>query len=155
MLVNEIVTAHFMLQKCKITTEGLRIHRSMHFTLIMLVTLQMLGENLLLCQNYCKVTKQHKIIMGTFCHWCHPQFIKELRVSKFSWVRYCFGWSYHEEWDWWGMQHICMHTCFGGETWGEELHGRPRCRWEVNIKMELKGMDWSDADRILWRWYWT
>jgi len=71
-LVIEIVTAHFMLQKCKITTEGLRIHRSSHSTQIILVTMQMLGENLLLSQNYCKVTKQYKIIVGTFCHWCHP-----------------------------------------------------------------------------------
>jgi hypothetical protein len=67
-LMNEIVTAHFMLKKCKITTEGLRIHRSSHSALIMLVTVQVFGENLLLSQNYCNVTKQYKIIVGTFCH---------------------------------------------------------------------------------------
>jgi len=66
-LVNEIVTTHFMLQKCKITMEGLRIHRSSHSTLIMLVTMQTLGEDFLLSQNYCKVTKQYRIIVGTFC----------------------------------------------------------------------------------------
>jgi len=42
----------------------------------------------------------------------------------------------------------CVHG-FGGETWGKEPLGRPRCRWEDNIKMDLQevgcgGMDWID-----------
>jgi hypothetical protein len=41
---------------------------------------------------------------------------------------------------------------------GKRPHGRPRCRWEDNIKMDLQevgceGMDWIDLaqDRDRWR----
>ena len=47
---------------------------------------------------------------------------------------------------------------FGGETWGKEPLGRPRPRWEDNIKMDLQevecgGMDWIEIaqDRDKWR----
>ena len=48
---------------------------------------------------------------------------------------------------------------FGGETWGEKGPlGRPRRRWENNIKMDLQevgcgGMDWYELsqDRDRWR----
>jgi hypothetical protein len=47
---------------------------------------------------------------------------------------------------------------FGGETWGKEPLGRPRPRWEANIKMYLLevgcgGMDWTELaqDRDRWR----
>jgi len=38
---------------------------------------------------------------------------------------------------------------FGGETWGKRPLGRPRHRWEDNIKMDLQevgcgGMDWIE-----------
>ena len=46
---------------------------------------------------------------------------------------------------------------FGGETWGTPL-GRPRRRWEDNIKMDLqevecRGTDWIELaqDRDRWR----
>jgi hypothetical protein len=45
-----------------------------------------------------------------------------------------------------------------GKPEGKRPLGRPRCRWEDNIKMELKeigwgGMDWIDLaqDRDQWR----
>ena len=47
---------------------------------------------------------------------------------------------------------------FGGDTWGKRPLGRPRCRWENNIKMDLQemgcgGMDWIDLvqDKDRWR----
>jgi len=47
---------------------------------------------------------------------------------------------------------------FGGETGGKESLGRPRRRWENNIKMYLQevgcgGMDWIELaqDRERWR----
>jgi len=47
---------------------------------------------------------------------------------------------------------------FGGETRGKEPLGRPRRRWEDNIKMNLEkvgfgGMDWIELaqDRDRWR----
>jgi len=47
---------------------------------------------------------------------------------------------------------------FGGETWRKETIGRPRSRWEDNIKMDLQevgfgGMDWIELaqDRDRWR----
>jgi hypothetical protein len=38
---------------------------------------------------------------------------------------------------------------FGGETWVKEPLGKPRCRWEDNIKMDFQevgcgGMDWIE-----------
>jgi len=45
-----------------------------------------------------------------------------------------------------------------GETFGKETNGRPRRRWEINIKMDLQevgfgGMDWIERtlDRDRWR----
>jgi hypothetical protein len=47
---------------------------------------------------------------------------------------------------------------FGGETERKRPLGRPRCRWEDNIKMDLQdlacgGMDWIELtqDRDRWR----
>jgi hypothetical protein len=47
---------------------------------------------------------------------------------------------------------------FGGETRGKEITGKPKCRWEDNIKMDLQevgcgGMDWIELaqDRDSWR----
>ena len=47
---------------------------------------------------------------------------------------------------------------FGGESWGKESLGRPRCRWEDNIKTDLQevgcgGINWIELaqDRSRWR----
>ena len=51
-----------------------------------------------------------------------------------------------------------VYTVFGGETEGKRPLGRPRLRWEDNIKMELQevgcgGMDWIELaqDKDRWR----
>ena len=58
-------------------------------------------------------------------------------------------------WSTYGGEERCMQG-IGGETWGKEPLGRPRHRWEDNIKMDLQevgcgGMDWiklaQDRDR--------
>ena len=46
---------------------------------------------------------------------------------------------------------------FGGETYGKEQLGRPRRRWEDNIKMELQEMEcgnlgWIDLAQDMDRW---
>jgi hypothetical protein len=45
-----------------------------------------------------------------------------------------------------------------GKPEGKSLQGKPGCRWEVNIKLDLReiewgGMDWTDLaqDRDQWR----
>ena len=50
------------------------------------------------------------------------------------------------------------HVVHMGERRGKRPLGRPRCRWEDNIKMDLQevgcgGMDWSELaeDRDVWR----
>jgi hypothetical protein len=35
-----------------------------------------------------------------------------------------------------------------GKLEGKRLFGRPRRRWKENIKIEYKGMEWVDVDRI-------
>ena len=55
----------------------------------------------------------------------------------------------------WGEKR-CMQV-FGGKTWGKESLGRPRCRWEDNIKMDLQEvecgvMDWIDLAQYRGRW---
>ena len=37
---------------------------------------------------------------------------------------------------------------FGGETQGKEPLGRPRRRWEDNIKMDLQEVGWGNMDWI-------
>ena len=37
---------------------------------------------------------------------------------------------------------------FGGETWGKEPLGRPRRRWEDNIKMDLQEVGCGRLDWI-------
>jgi hypothetical protein len=39
-----------------------------------------------------------------------------------------------------------MHAVFSGEKPKKDLMGRFICRWENNIKMELKKYWWEDAD---------
>ena len=46
---------------------------------------------------------------------------------------------------------------FGGETLGKRQLGRPRYRWENNIKMDLQEvgcrfMDWIELDQDVDRW---
>jgi hypothetical protein len=52
----------------------------------------------------------------------------------------------------------CVYRILVGETEGMRPLGRPRCRWEDNIKMDLQevvcvDMDWIDVaqDRDRWR----
>jgi len=40
-----------------------------------------------------------------------------------------------------GEEEMCLEG-FGGETWWKESLGRPRCRWEDNIKMGLQELEW-------------
>jgi hypothetical protein len=35
---------------------------------------------------------------------------------------------------------------FGGDTLDKEPLGRPRCRWEDNIKMDLQEVGWGGVD---------
>ena len=47
---------------------------------------------------------------------------------------------------------------FGGETWGKEPLGRPRRRWEDNIKIDLQvvgcgGNEWIDLAQDRDRWW--
>ena len=59
------------------------------------------------------------------------------------------------------MWHVWRERCaqgFGGETRGKETLGRPRRRWEDNIKMDLEEVgrgcgDWMELaqDRDSWR----
>jgi hypothetical protein len=43
-----------------------------------------------------------------------------------------------------------VHTEFlVGKSGGKRPHGRPRCRWEDNIKMNLRELVWEDVNRIL------
>ena len=47
---------------------------------------------------------------------------------------------------------------FGGKPEGKTPLGRPRCRWEDNIKTGLqevrcRGMDWIELARVRDRWW--
>jgi hypothetical protein len=51
-----------------------------------------------------------------------------------------------------------IYRVLAGKTEGKKPLGRPRRRWENNIKMDLQevgwgGMDWADPaqDRVRWR----
>jgi len=37
---------------------------------------------------------------------------------------------------------------FGWKTWRERPLGRPRCRWEDNIRMDLRNIGWEGVDWI-------
>ena len=55
-----------------------------------------------------------------------------------------------------GGEERCIYG-FGGETEGSGPLGRPRRRWEVNIKMDLKEMgcgviDWIELAQVRDRW---
>jgi hypothetical protein len=55
----------------------------------------------------------------------------------------------------WGEKR-CTHG-FGGITEGKRPLGRPRCRWEDNIKMDLKevgwwGMNWIELAKDMGWW---
>jgi hypothetical protein len=58
-----------------------------------------------------------------------------------------------------GRQEGCIQ-CFGGKNGGDKKHklGRPRDRWEDNIKIDLQevgweGTNWSDLARDKDRWH--
>ena len=55
-----------------------------------------------------------------------------------------------------GEEMSCMQG-FGGEPGGKRPLGRPRCRWEDNIKNDLQevgygGMDWIELAQGRDRW---
>jgi hypothetical protein len=39
-------------------------------------------------------------------------------------------------------------TFLVGKQEGKKTLGRPRCRWEDNIRMDLREMGWEDVDRV-------
>jgi hypothetical protein len=50
-----------------------------------------------------------------------------------------------------------MHTGFGGKTEGKRSRGKPRHRWEDNIKADRKeilwqGMDWINVAQDRGKW---
>ena len=47
------------------------------------------------------------------------------------------------------MGERCIHGT-GGKTWGKEPLGRPRNRWEDNIKMDLQEVGWWGRHRLDW-----
>ena len=55
-----------------------------------------------------------------------------------------------------GVRESCAQGS-GGESWGKETIGRPRRRWEDNIKMDLQEMgggcgDWMELAQNRDRW---
>jgi len=44
-----------------------------------------------------------------------------------------------------------VHRVLVGKPEGKKPLGRPRCRWEDNIKMDLK---WEGVVRTGWSWLW-
>ena len=52
---------------------------------------------------------------------------------------------------------VCLYRILVGKPEGKKPLGRPRLRWEDNIKMDLyelrcEGMDWNDLARDKNRW---
>jgi hypothetical protein len=43
-----------------------------------------------------------------------------------------------------GREERCIQN-FDGETWGKRPFGRPRCRNEYNIKLDLQEIGWGGA----------
>jgi hypothetical protein len=41
-----------------------------------------------------------------------------------------------------------VYRAFGGETWGKENTGEPRCIWEDNIKRDLQELGCEGMDEI-------
>ena len=70
-----------------------------------------------------------------------------------------FGWSNREEWDGrectaYGGEERDVQG-FGGETWRKRPLGRPRRRWETNIKMDLRKKDVGVCTGSSWLWIGT
>jgi hypothetical protein len=42
-----------------------------------------------------------------------------------------------------------------GRSEGNISLGRPRCRWEGNIKIDIRGMGWRAWTGLLWLWIGT
>ena len=64
-----------------------------------------------------------------------------------------FGWSCQEEWDGRGMRHLWgigegVYRVLVGKPEWKRLLGRPRHRWENNIKMDLHEVSCGDIDWI-------
>ena len=55
-----------------------------------------------------------------------------------------------------GGEERCIEGFGGGGAEGRRPLGRPRCRWEENIKMDLQKVDWIKLaqDRDRWRDLW-
>jgi len=57
-----------------------------------------------------------------------------------------------------GGEERCIQGFGVGKPEGKRPLGRPRCRWEDNIKMDLQemgceGMDWMNLARDMDRWW--
>ena len=92
-------------------------------------------------KGYIRVECYRRILVG-----CGSN---SFRGGKLLWMRLWTVESYIK----WGMWEFwrrgeAMHG-FGGETWGRQSLGRPRRRWEDNIKVDLQEVGWGGMD--CWR----
>jgi len=72
-----------------------------------------------------------------------------IRVIKI--VKNVMGWACST---YWGKER-CIRGFWWGKREGKRPLGRPRHRWEDNIKMDLQEVGWGDWTGLIWLKIWT
>jgi hypothetical protein len=100
--------------------------------------------------NRDEVTGEWRKLLNEELHdlYCSPTIVRVMKSSRMRWAWHVARMGVGR-----GVYRILL-----GEPDGKRPLGRPRCRWEDNIKMELQeagcgGMDWIELaqDTDMWR----
>ena len=70
--------------------------------------------------------------------YCSPNIVRVIKSRRMRWAGHVARMGEEES----------VHRVLVGKPEGKRLLGRPRCRWEDNIKMDLQEVGCGDVDWI-------
>jgi hypothetical protein len=72
--------------------------------------------------------------------YCSPSIIRMIRSRRITWAGHVARMGEKRN----------VYRILEGKTEGKRPLGRPRCRWEDNIRMDLRVMGWGGMDCMIW-----
>jgi hypothetical protein len=89
-----------------------------------------------------KVTKKKKKLHNEELNdlYCSPNIVQAIKSRRKRWVGHVVGMGERTD----------VYRILVGKRWEKRPLGRPRCRWEDNIKMDFQEVGWGSCTGFSW-----